>query len=135
MIFVDSSVWINYFNGVDTPEVERLDEWLGTTRIAIGDLVLLEVLQGFRQRKDYDVAKELLLSLKVFDILGQSMALKAAQNYRILRSKGITIRKSADVAIATFCIENGLSLLHADRDFEPFVAHLGLVDALPRSTD
>ncbi len=133
MIFVDSSVWINYFNGVGTPEVEHLDGLLGTRRVAIGDLVLLEVLQGFRRRKDYDTAKELLLSLKLFDLLGQKMALKSAQNYRILRSKGITIRKTADVVIATFCIENNLSLLHADRDFEPFVEHLGLSDALPRT--
>ena len=130
MIFVDSSVWINYFNGVDTPESERLDELLGTTRIAIGDLVLLEVLQGFRQRKDYETAKELLLSLEVFDLLGRDMALKAARNYRMLRSKGITIRKSADVIIATFCIENDLSLLQNDRDFDPFIEHLGLSDAL-----
>lgn len=133
MIFVDSSVWIGYFNGAITPETEHLDRLLGKTRIAIGDLVLLEVLQGFKQDKDYQTAEDLLLSLDVFELLGQDMALKAAQNYRALRSKGITIRKSADVIIATFCIERGLSLLHADRDFRPFEVHLNLSAAL--STD
>jgi predicted nucleic acid-binding protein len=135
VIFVDSSVWIDYFNGADTPESEHLDRRLGVTQVAIGDLILLEVLQGFRHKQDYETAKGLLLSLPVFDLLGQSMALKASQNYRILRSRGITIRKSADVIIATFCIENNFHLLHSDRDFKPFEMYLGLVNALSAVTD
>ena len=131
MIFVDSSVWISYFNGTSTPETDRLDQLLATTRVALGDLVLLEVLQGFHQDKDYETAKGLLLSLEVFDLLGQDMAIKAARNYRVLRSRGITIRKSADVVIATFCIENDISLLHADRDFRPFEAHMQLRSLFP----
>ena len=131
MIFVDSSVWISYFNGMSTPETDRLDQLLATTRVALGDLVLLEVLQDFRQDKDYETAKGLLLSLEVFDLLCQDMAIKAARNYRVLRSRGITIRKSADVVIATFCIENDISLLHADRDFRPFEAHMQLRSLFP----
>ncbi len=130
MIFVDSSVWIDYFNGAETLEVEMLDEFLGVTPIAIGDLILVEVLQGFRHNKDYEIAKKLLLTLRVFDLLGSEMALKVAQNYRILRSKGITMRKTADVIIATFCIEKNLTLLYADRDFKPFEQHLGLNTSL-----
>ncbi len=125
MIFVDSSVWIDYFNGANTFETNTLDEYLGKTQIAVGDLILVEVLQGFRSDRDYETARKLLLSLQVFSLLGREMALKAAQNYRILRSQGITIRKTADVIIATFCIEKDLPLLHTDRDFQPF-SRLGL---------
>jgi predicted nucleic acid-binding protein len=130
MIFVDSSVWIHYFNGTDSPEVERLDALLQKSLVAVGDFILLEVLQGFRVDKHYEAAKELLLSLDVFEILNQSRAIKAAANYRMLRTKGITIRKSADVLIATFCIEQNFVLLHADRDFVPFEVHLGLRNAM-----
>lgn len=130
MIFVDSSVWIRYFNGVDDPETACLDGLLGESLIAVGDLILLEVLQGFRHQKDYETAKKLLLSFDVFDVLGTDIALKAARNYRVLRSKGITVRKSADVVIATFCIEKDFPLLHADRDFKPFEIHFGLRNAL-----
>ncbi|PZO57996.1 MAG: VapC toxin family PIN domain ribonuclease [Phormidesmis priestleyi] len=126
MILVDSSVWISYFNGVETSETDLLDKLLGTVPIAIGDLILVEVLQGFRQDKDYEIAQQLLLSLQIFNLLDREMALKVAQNYRSLRKKGITICKTADVIIATFCIEKSLPLLHADKDFKPFEAHLGL---------
>ncbi len=126
MILVDSSVWISYFNGVETSETDLLDKLLGTVPIAIGDLILVEVLQGFRQDKDYEIAQQLLLSLQIFNLLDREMNLKVAQNYRALRKKGITIRKTADVIIATFCIEKSLPLLHADQDFKPFETHLGL---------
>lgn len=126
MIFVDSSVWINYFNGAKSPDADELDDLLRTAQIVIGDLVLTEVLQGFRSKKDYETAKTLLLSLQIFDLLGTNMAIKAAENYRMLRSKGITIRKTADVISATFCIESDLPLLHADKDFQPFQQYLGL---------
>lgn len=130
MIFVDSSVWIAYFNGNVTPETTRLDDLLGQEPIGLGDLVLAEVLQGFRLDKDYRTAEKLLTSLSIFQLLGKEMAIKSADNYRTLRKQGITIRKTADVIIATFCIEHDLSLLHADKDFLPFVTHLDLHPAL-----
>jgi predicted nucleic acid-binding protein len=126
MILVDSSVWIDYFNGIRTPQTDKLDELLGKEPLALGDLILTEVLQGFRLDKDYRIAKRLLTSLTVYGLLGQDMVLKSAGNYRLLRKKGITIRKTADVTIATFCIERDIRLLHSDRNFDPFVAHLGL---------
>ena len=131
MIIVDSSVWIDYFNGHDTAETKQLDLLLGIEPIAIGDIILTEVLQGFRQDKDFNTAKNLLSSLTIFEFLGESMALKSADNYRQLRKQGITIRKTVDVIIATFCIEHNLALLFSDRDFVPFVKHLKLVSASP----
>jgi predicted nucleic acid-binding protein len=127
MIIVDSSVWIDYFNGIETPETNKLDELLGLEPIAIGDLILTEVLQGFRSDTGYQTAKELLTSLTIFEMLGLDIALKSVDNYRFLRKRGITIRKTADVIIATFCIENQNSLLFSDKDFLPFVNHLGLI--------
>ena len=129
MILVDSSVWIDYFNGHDTPETTQLDSLLGIEPIAIGDIILTEVLQGFRDDKDYETASGLLTSLTIFELLGAKMALKSADNYRQLRKQGITIRKTADVIIASFCIENNLPLLFLDKDFIPFVNHLKLVSA------
>jgi predicted nucleic acid-binding protein len=126
MIIVDSSVWIDYFNGSTTSEVERLDALLGQEPVGIGDLVLIEVLQGFRHDKDYVIAKELLTSLDIYNFLDESIAIKSADNFRLLRRMGITVRKTIDVIIATFCIENELVLLHSDRDFNPFTTHLNL---------
>ena len=127
MIIVDSSVWIDYFNGVETPETNKLDVLLGVEQIAIGDLILTEVLQGFRSDEGYQTAKELLTSLQIFEMLGLNIAIKSVDNYRFLRKRGITIRKTADVIIATFCIENQHPLLFSDKDFIPFVNHLGLI--------
>lgn len=129
MVIVDSSVWIDYFNGRDIPEVVKLDRLLETELLGVGDLILAEVLQGFRQDKDYQTAKRLLTSLTVLEMLGVEMALKSADNFRDLRKKGITVRKTIDVMIATFCIENGHELLFSDKDFTPFVEHLGLMAA------
>jgi predicted nucleic acid-binding protein len=129
MVIVDSSVWIDYFNGRDIPEVAKLDRLLETELLGVGDLILAEVLQGFRQDKDYQTAKRLLTSLTVFEMLGAAMAMKSADNFRDLRKKGITVRKTIDVMIATFCIENGHELLFSDKDFTPFVEHLGLMAA------
>lgn len=126
MILVDSSVWIDYFNGKDTIQTSKLDELLGAESLGIGDLVLTEVLQGFRADKDYQIAKRVLTSLTVFSMLGLEVAIKSADNFRALRKQGITIRKTVDVIIATFCIENGHSLLFSDKDFIPFVEYLGL---------
>jgi len=130
MILVDSSVWIAYFNGAATPETERLDALLGLEPLGLGDLILTEVLQGFRSDREYETAKRLLTSLTVYDLLGEEMALKSADNFRALRRKEVTIRKTIDVIIATFCIENSFSLLHSDKDFEPFCTHLDLRSAL-----
>jgi predicted nucleic acid-binding protein len=126
MILVDSSVWIDYFNGRPTPQAQTLDSLLGVQPLGIGDLILTEVLQGFRSDSDYRAARRLLASLVPFEMLGMDLALKCADHFRALRRRGITIRKTADVIIATFCLENGHALLFSDRDFQPFVEHLGL---------
>jgi predicted nucleic acid-binding protein len=126
VIVVDSSVWIDFFNGVSTPEVERLDGWLGVTPLAIGDLILVEVMQGFRSERDVATARQLFRSLALLPMLGGSNAWKAAENYRTLRRQGITVRKTIDGIIATACIEANLPLLFSDRDFQPYVDHLGL---------
>ncbi|MBD2392758.1 PIN domain nuclease [Cyanobacterium aponinum FACHB-4101] len=129
MILVDSSVWIDYFNGNDTDEVKKLDLYLGNYSIAIGDIILTEVLQGFNNDRDYQTAKMLLTSLRVYSLLGVNLAIKSAENYRFLRKKGITTRKTNDVIIATFCIENNIALLFSDKDFKAFVTHLNLISA------
>ncbi|MBE9170562.1 PIN domain nuclease [Pleurocapsales cyanobacterium LEGE 06147] len=126
MILVDSSVWIDYFNGRDTPQTDKLDELLEIELLGIGDIILTEVLQGFRADNDYRTAKKVLTSLIVFNMLGLEIAIKSAENFRILRKQGITIRKTNDVIIATFCLENDHSLLFSDKDFIPFVKYLGL---------
>lgn len=129
MIVVDSSVWIDYFSGADTSQAEKLDRTLGMKPVAIGDLILTEVLQGFRHDKDYKAARRVFDDVTIFDMLGMQMAIKSAENFRALRKKGITVRKTADVIIATFCIEQKLPLLFSDKDFKPFVKHLGLAEA------
>ncbi len=128
MILVDSSVWIDYFLGHNTPQVEILDKSLGVNTIGIGDLMLTEVLQGFRADKDYRIARSIMDELIVFEMLGKEMAIKSAENFRRLRKKGITVRKTADVIIATYCIEHDLPLLFSDKDFKPFVQHLNLTE-------
>jgi predicted nucleic acid-binding protein len=129
VIVVDPSVWIDFFNGVSTPEVDRLDALLGVTPLAIGDLILVEVMQGFRNERDVATARQLFRSLALLPLLGGSNPWKAAENYRQLRRKGITVRKTIDGIIATACIEANLPLLFSDRDFQPYVEHLGLVAA------
>ena len=126
MILVDSSVWIDYFNGQVTPETNKLDTLLGVEPLGVGDLILTEVLRGFRSDVDYQTAKKLMTSLSIFEMLGTDMAIQSADNFRLLRKEGITVRKTTDVIIASYCIEHNYSLLFADKDFLPFVAHLGL---------
>ena len=126
MILVDSNVWIDYFNGALTVQTEKLDALLGHQPLAIGDLMLTEVLQGFAKERDFIAAKKLLTSLRVVELGGQEIAIQAARNFRSLRNPGITVRKTIDTVIATRCIASGYELLHDDRDFEPFVTHLGL---------
>ena len=133
MILVDSSVWIDYFRGTVTPQAEKLDSLLGSELIATGDLILTEVLQGFGSNRDFNQAKKLLTSLVIVDLAGQDIAIQAAKNFRALRTLGITVRKTIDTVIATRCIESRLALLYSDRDFDPFVEHLGLRSALPRT--
>lgn len=131
MILVDSSVWIDYFWGTATPQAEKLESLLGTEPIATGDLILTEVLQGFVSDRDFNQARKLLTSLVVVDLAGQDIAIQAAKNFRALRALGVSVRKTIDTVIATRCIESGLPLLYSDRDFDPFVEHLGLRSALP----
>ena len=130
MILVDSSVWIDYFRGVATPQSNRLDALLGTVPLATGDIVLAEVLQGFNLERDFDSALRLLASLSIIDIGGRDVAVQAARNFRLLRAQGITVRKTVDTLIATRCIMSGHVLLYSDRDFDPFVAHLNLMSAM-----
>ena len=126
MILVDASVWIDYFKGTATAQAARLDGLLGNEPLAIGDLMLTEVLQGFPDDRDFNQARRMLTALTVVDLGGQDIAIPAARNFRTLRRKGVTVRKTIDTVIATRCIESGYELLHNDRDFDPFAMHLGL---------
>ena len=126
MIVVDSSVWIDYFNGKKTPQTDWLDSALGNTPVLMGDLILTEVLQGFQNNKEFKVAKDLLLGMPFIPMVGRAIALQSAENYRSLRRRGATVRRTIDVIIGTFCIHYQLPLLHDDRDFDPIVTFLGL---------
>ena len=127
MILVDSSVWIDYFKGLSNLPTESLDRLLGQEPLAVGDLILAEVLQGFSDEKAFNHAKNLLTTLTLIELGGQEIAIQAARNFRTLRGRGVTIRKTIDTIIATRCIASGITLLHNDRDFDPFVDHLGLM--------
>jgi hypothetical protein len=133
VIVVDSSVWIDYLRGVDSVHVNVLDSLLGTEPLAIGDLILTEVLQGFSDEKEFNQALKLFNELDLVMIGGRDTAIEAARNYRKLRSLGFTIRKTIDTLIATRCILSGHELLHNDRDFDAFEKHLGLRCVIPRS--
>jgi hypothetical protein len=126
LILVDSSVWIDYFKGTITAQTEMLDRLLGQEPLAIGDLILTEVLQGFDSERDFNDARKMLASLTVVELGGQEIAIQAAKNFRALRRLGVTVRKTIDTVIATRCIESGYTLLYSDRDFDPFATHLGL---------
>lgn len=126
MIVADTSVWIDYVNGVITPQTDILDTELEYERVATGDIIIVEFLQGFREDKQFQEAKDLMDSLEYYDFVGRELAITAAQNFRKLRRKGIIIRKTIDVLIATFCIEYGFELLHNDRDFDLMEEVLGL---------
>lgn len=130
MILVDSSVWVDYFRGVATPQTNKLDALLGADRLAVGDLIVTEVLRGFRDDQSFEHARRLLESFVLIDLGGYRVAVQAARNYRALKALGITVRKTIDTIIATRCIRDGFALLHSDRDFDPFVAHLGLKSLL-----
>ena len=126
MILVDSSVWIGYFNGKISPQTDRLDSALGKEIIIVGYLILAEVLQCFKSDSDFNKAKKLLSNFRFMEMLGLKLAVKSAENYRLLRKKGVTVRKTIDVIIGTFCIHYNISLLHDDQDFDPLTKLLGL---------
>lgn len=129
MVLVDTGVWVDFFNGKVTDKTEKLDHYLSSTVIVVGDLILAEVLQGFRNDKDYRIAKSLLTELELVQLCNSDLAIKSAQYYRGLRKQGVTIRKTIDCLIATYCVETKTPLLFSDRDFNPWVAHLQLKDA------
>lgn len=126
MILVDSSVWIDFFNGEDKPHVEKLYQLLGNEIIATGDLIAVEVLQGFKNEHHFQITKQVLEEIPFFSLSNKKLSMIAAENYRTLRKKGVTVRKTIDVIIGTFCIENNHVLLHHDRDFNPMEKWLGL---------
>jgi predicted nucleic acid-binding protein len=126
MIIADTSVWIDYVRGVQSIQTDLLDYELLHDRVATGDIIIVEFLQGFREEKDLKIAKRIMDRLEYYDFLGKEMAIISAENYRKLRKSGITVRKTIDVIIATFCIEKGFELLHNDRDFDPMEEILGL---------
>jgi len=126
VIVVDSSVWIDYLRGSPTPQADKLDSLLGVVPLAIGDLILVEVLQGCKSDKEFSEVRRLLSSLNVVSLGGVDLAVEAAKNFRKLRALGVTVRKTIDTVIATRCILDRYELLHSDRDFDAFEAHLGL---------
>lgn len=126
MIVADSSVWIDYLNGVHKRETDLLDTLLERQTVLMGDLILTEVLQGIRSDKQFKTTQSALGQLPFEPMVGPRVALKSAENFRMLRKKGITIRKTIDVMIATFCVENRHRLLHCDRDFDVMVDTIGL---------
>jgi len=126
MILVDTSIWIDYFNGHKTWQTDLLENLLSDAPIIMGDLILTEILQGFRSDNDYNTAKSFLSDLPFHPMGGYQVAVQSAQNYRTLRKKGVSVRKTIDVIIGTYCILEDLTLLHDDRDFDPMVSHLSL---------
>ena len=126
MVLVDTSVWIDYFGDVISAQVQQLDALVGRKRVLTGDLVLAEVLQGVRSDREFRTVRDALLTLDVVPLTSPALAVRSAHNYRVLRRHGLTVRKTIDCLIATWCIEHGVPLLYSDRDYEPFVEHLGL---------
>jgi len=130
MILVDTSVWIDYFNGKINVFTDELDLLLRKELVVTGDLILAEILQGFREDMDFINAKKVLTELECFAMVSKTLAIKSAQNFRYLRKMGITVRKTTDMLIGTFCIENRIPLLYQDRDFDPLKNHLGLISVI-----
>jgi len=126
MLVVDSTIWIDYFNGVENPQTDYLHTVVDRVPILIGDLILAEVLQGFREDADFEKARRALGKYIQVQMVSPALALQSARNYRHLRRKGITVRKTIDSLIATYCIENEHELLHNDSDFDGYEEHLGL---------
>jgi len=135
MVIVDTTVWVDYLNGIRNAETDWLDREVGRTEIGLTDLILCEVLQGVRDDDDYDHVKALLNEFEIFETGGKELFIVAAENYRKLRKRGHTVRKTIDCLIATFCVRNGHSLLHRDKDFRYFeeLLGLGVIHPKPRS--
>lgn len=134
MLLVDSTVWVDYFNGLQTPETDYLDHILDKVPVLVGDLILAEVLQGFREDTDFERAQGALGKFLHVSLVNPELAVKSAHNYRLLRRKGVTVRKTIDSLIATWCIENEIPLLHKDNDFDGYEAHLDLRVVHPKRT-
>jgi len=126
MVLADTSVWIDYFNGVSTWQSDRLDLLLDTEPVALGDLILTEILQGFRNESDFRKAQAFLADLPFYELGGYAVCLQAARNYRAIRAKGVTVHKTIDVIIATACVEWNFKLLHNDRDFDALQKIIGM---------
>jgi len=126
MLVVDTSIWVDYFNGVENPQTDFLHAVLGKTPILIGDLILTEVLQGFRHDPDFEKVRRTLSRFTQANMVDSALAVQSARNYRFLSQKGITVRKTIDSLIATYCIENEHELLHNDNDFDGHETYLGL---------
>jgi predicted nucleic acid-binding protein len=126
LIVVDSSVWIDFFNGKVTPQTSKLLSLLGNEPLLVGDLILCEILQGARSEAQARRLEQELRKFELLPMLNPELAIAAAKNYNLLRSEGITISKTIDLIIGTFCIAHGHTLLHDDRDFSPMETHLGL---------
>lgn len=128
MIVVDSSVWIDFLNGRQAPHVTCLRALLGREEIVVGDLMLCEVLQGLEGERAAHQVEILLRRFEIASMVGDANAVAAARNFRLLRRRGVTIRKTIDMLIGTWCIENRAALLHNDSDFRPMARHLGLIE-------
>jgi predicted nucleic acid-binding protein len=126
MVIVDTTVWIDYLGGIANPHTQWLDWELPRQRLGLTDLILSEVLQGIRDQTSFNRVRDDLLKFEVYSAGGTRLAVTAAQNYRALRLKGYTIRRTIDCWIATFCLSSSHTLLHRDRDFDPFEKVLGL---------
>lgn len=126
MILVDSSVWIDFFRNRPTPQAQWLDAHLAVEELVVGDLILAEVLRGFMDDRGFNETRRLLGKLRQVPLCGENIAVEAARNFRKLRARGVTIRGTVDVIIATRCLADGMRLLHSDRDFDGFEKHLGL---------
>ncbi len=127
MIMVDTSVWVDYFNVTINIYTDQLDVLLSREIVVCGDLILAEILQGFREDMDFLNAKKAVAELECFAMVSRNLAIKSAENFRHLRKMGITVRKTTDMLIGTFCIENSIPLFYQDRDFDPLKNHLGLI--------
>ncbi len=126
MILVDTSLWIDYFNGIETPKTNELDRILSEQSVIVGDLIFAEILQGFDKDHEFKKAKAALSPLSCVRLGGKSLAIKAASNFRFLQSKDVTIRKTADMFIGSWCIEHNVELFHNDIDFDRMAEHLPL---------
>ena len=126
MKLIDSSIWIDYFNGRITLQTDYLHQALGKEEILVGDIILAEVLQGFVSDRDFALAREALARFPQVQMLDPALAVQSARNYHFLRKRGITVRKTINCLIATFVIAQDLILPHNDRDFDPFERYLGL---------